>query len=76
MMKIIQTKKFVNFSKKNIESDKVRDHYRLTAKYRSQAHSKCKINVTQDQSNFIPFVFLNFSNYDCHLFFKNLIEKK
>ena len=24
----------------------------------------------------IPFAFHNFSNYDCHLFFKKLIDKK
>ena len=28
------------------------------------------------QSNFIPFVFHNFNNYDCHLFFKKLVDKK
>ena len=59
-----------------IESDKVRDHCHLTGKYRGPAHSKCKINVTQDQSNFTPFIFHNFSNYDCHMFLKNLVDKK
>ena len=61
---------------KNIESDKVRDHCHLTGKYRGAAHSKCNINVTQKQSNFIPFIFHNFSNYDCHMFFKKLVDKK
>ena len=61
---------------KNIESDKVRDHCHLTGKYRGPAHSKCNINVTQKQSNFIPFIFHNFSNYDCHMFFKKLVDKK
>ena len=64
------------FCEKNIESDKVRDHCHLTGKYRGPAHSKCNINVTQDQSNFIPFVFHNFSKYDCHMFFKKLIDTK
>ena len=64
------------FCEKNIESDKVRDHCHLTGKYRRQAHSICNINVTQDQSNFIPFIFHNFSNYDCHMFFKKLVDKK
>ena len=64
------------FCEKIIESDKVRDHCHLTGKYRGPAHSKCKINVTQDQSNFIPFIFHNFSNYDCHMFFKKLVDKK
>ena len=41
-----------------------------------QAHNKCNINVTQGQSNFIPFIFHNFSNYDCHMFFKKLVDRK
>ena len=64
------------FCEKNIESDKVRDHCHLTGIYRGAAHSKCNINVTQKQSNFIPFIFHNFSNYDCHMFFKKLVDKK
>ena len=63
------------FCEKNIESDKVRDHCHLTGYYRGPAHSKCNINVTQDQSNFIPFIFHNFGNYDCHMFFKKLVDK-
>ena len=58
------------FCEKEIVSDKVRDHCHLTGKYRGPAHNTCNINVTQKQSNFIPFIFHNFSNYDCHLFFK------
>ena len=57
-------------------SDKVRDHCHLTGNYRGPAHSRCNINVTQKQSNFIPFIFHNFSNYDCHMFFKKLVDKK
>ena len=76
MKKIIKIIKFVAFVKKNIESDKVRDHCHLTRKYRGPAHSKGNINVTQKQSNFIPFVFHNFSNYDCHMFFKKLVDKE
>ena len=56
------------FCEKNIDCNKVRDHCHLTGKYRGPAHSKCNINVTQDQSNFIPFIFHNFSNYGCHMF--------
>ena len=56
--------------KNNIESDKVRNHCQLTGKYRGPAHSKCNINVTQNQSNFLPFLFHNFSIYDCHMFFQ------
>ena len=57
------------FCEKEILSDKVRDHCHLTGKYRGPAHNTCNINVTQKQSNFIPFIFHNFSNYDCHMFF-------
>ena len=68
--------KICRYCKKNIECDKVRDHCHLKGKYRGPAHSKSNINVTQDQSNFILFIFHNFSNYDCHLFFKKLVDKK
>ena len=71
-----QNNNICRFCEKFIESDKIRDHYHLTGKYRGPAHSKCNINVTQKQSNFIPFIFHNFSNYDCHMFFKKLVDKK
>ena len=64
------------FCEKEILSDKVRNHCHLTGNYRGPVHSKCNINVTQKQSNFIPFIFHNFSNYDCHMFFKKLVDKK
>ena len=57
-------------------SDKVRDHCHLTGKYRCPALSKCNIIVTQKQSDFIPFIFHNFSNYDCHMFFEKLVDRK
>ena len=62
------------FCEKEIIDKKVGGHCHLTGKYRSPAHSKCNINVTQDQSNFLPFMFHNFSNYDCHMFFKKLVD--
>ena len=64
------------FCEKNNESDKLRDHCHLTGKYRGPAHSICNIIVSQDQSNLIPFIFHNFSNNDCHMFFKKLVDKK
>ena len=76
MKKIIEKLSFVDFVKKNIESDKVRDHCHLTGNYRGPAHSICNNNVTQKQSNFIPLIFHNCSNYDCHMFFKKLIDLK
>ena len=68
--------KICRFYEKNIEPDNVRDPCPLTGKDRGLALSKCNINVTQDQSFFILFIFHNFSNYDCHLFFKKLVDEK
>ena len=62
------------FCEKEILSDKVRDHCHLTGNYRGPAHNTCNINVKQKDSNFIPFAFHNFSKYDCHLFFKSLVQ--
>ena len=64
------------FCEKEIVSDKVGDHCRLTGKNRGPAHSICNIIVTQQQSNIYPFIFHNFSNYDCHMFFEKLVDKK
>ena len=64
------------FCESEILSDIVRNHCHLTGKYRGPTRSKCNINVTQKQSNFTPFMFHNFSNYDCHMFFKQLVDKK
>ena len=59
------------FCGKNFERDKVRNRCHLTGNYRGPANSFCNIIVTQDKSNFIPFKFHNFSNYDCHTVFKS-----
>ena len=56
------------FCDKGKISDKVRDHCHVTGNHGGPAHSKCSIIVIQDKSN-IPFVFHNFSNFDCHMFF-------
>ena len=64
------------FCEKEISSDKVHDHCHLTGKYRGPAHNTCNINVRQADSNFIPFAFHNFSNYDYHMFFKSLVDLK
>ena len=71
-----KNKSICRFREKGILSDKVRDHCHLTGKYRGPAHNTCNINVKQKDSNFIPFAFHNFSNYDCHMFFKRLIDLK
>ena len=64
------------FCEKNTEYDKVRDHCLLTGRHRGPAHNTCNINVQEKDSNFKPFVFRNFTNYDCHMFFKKLVDKK
>ena len=64
------------FCEKNTESDKVRDQCHLTGKNRRPSHNVCNINVKQKDIIFIPFVFHNFSNYDCHMFFKRLDDLK
>ena len=55
-------------------NEKIRDHCHLTGKYRGTPHNICKIIVTQKQTNFIPILFHNFSDYDCHLFFRKIID--
>ena len=71
-----RNKNVCRFCQKNYNSDKFRDHCSLTGDYRRSAHSKCNINVTKDQSNFIPLSFNISSNYDCHMFFRKLVDKK
>ena len=61
--------------KENI-SDKIKDYCHLTGKDKGPALNTCNINVTQKQSNFIPFIFHNFSNDDCRPLYKKLIDKK
>ena len=64
------------FCEKEVLSDKVRDHCHLTGNYRGPAHNTCNINSKQKDSNFIPFAFHNFSIYDCHMFFRRLVDLK
>ena len=53
--------------------DKVRDHDHLTGKYRGAAHNICNINCKQRSSSFVPIFLHNFSGYDCHLIFQELL---
>ena len=56
--------------KGELGEDKVRDHCHYTGIYRGAAHNKC--NLKFKKPKFIPVVFHNLSNYDAHLFVKNL----
>ena len=71
-----ENKNICRFCEKEILSDKIRDHCHLTGEYRGPAHNTCNTNVKQKDSNFIPFVFHNYSRYDSHMFFKRLVDLK
>ena len=64
------------YCEKYIELDKVRDDCHLTGKGRGPAHSDCNLKVKQKDSDFITIGLHNFSNYDCHMFFKQLVYRK
>ena len=55
--------------------DKVRDHDHLTGKYRGAAHNRCNLNCKQKSSSFVPIFFHNFSGYDCHIIFEELLTQ-
>ena len=57
------------------EGTEVRDHDHLTGKYRGAAHNICNINCKQRSSSFVPIFFHNFSGYDCHLIFEELLTE-
>ena len=59
-----------------IESDEVRDHCHLTSGYRRPAHRKCAVIVEKPRSKLITIAFHNFSNSDCHLVFRKLVDIK
>ena len=69
-----RNKNICRYCEKEVLFHKVKDHCHLIGKYRGPTHQSCDINVTQNKSNFFPFVFHNFSNYDCHLFLKKLVD--
>ncbi|XP_065650351.1 uncharacterized protein LOC136078506 [Hydra vulgaris] len=50
--------------------DKLRDHCRITGKYRGAAHQSCILNYKVQK--FFPVLFHNLSGYDSHLFIKKL----
>ena len=64
------------FSEKNIESNKIRDHCHLNRRYRGPAHNKCSINVKQSQSDFLHLFSIILVNMIVTCFFKKLVDKK
>ena len=56
-----------------LDYTKVRDHDHLTGKYRGAAHNICNIICKQRSSSFVPIFSHNFSGYDCHLIFQELL---
>ena len=56
-----------------LDDTKVRDHDHLTGKYRGAAHNICNIQSQQRSSSFVSIFFHNFSGYDCHLIFEELL---
>ncbi|CAH1107474.1 unnamed protein product [Psylliodes chrysocephalus] len=58
----------------NAFNKKVRDHCHLSSKYRSPVHNSCNLNYKLP--SFIPVFFHNLTNYDSHLFIKELTTKK
>ena len=71
-----KNKNICGFCEKNIESDKVRDHCHLTGNYKGPAHNVCNINVRRQIVILYHLYFIIFSNYDCHMFFKRLVDFK
>ena len=56
-------------------NEKVRDHDHVTGKYRRAAHNRWNLNCKQKSSSFVPILFHNFSGYDCHNIFEELLTQ-
>ena len=72
---IFQSTTLCWFCENSIIGGKVRDHDHLTGKYRGAACNECNLNANQKRSSFIPIFFHNFSGYDCHLIFEELLTQ-
>ena len=64
------------FCEKNIESDKVGDHCLWLVNIEVQLRVHVILMLHKNKGNFIPFVNHSFNNYDCHLVFEKLVDKK
>ena len=58
-------------------NEKVRHYCKLTGKYLGASHQSCIDYVNKvNQHKFIPVLYHNFSKYDNHMFFIELIDSK
>ena len=59
------------------ENGKIKYYCKLTGKYLGAAHQSCIDYVNKvNQHKFIPILYHNFSKYDSHMFFNDLINSK
>ena len=56
--------------KKELLTDKVRDHCHFTGKYRGATHNSCNLQCRKPM--ILPVIFHNLQGYDAHLFIKQL----
>ena len=56
------------------ENPIVKHHCHLTGRFRGLAHNSCNLKTRKAHTSFVPFLFHNFSGYDCHLFFEKLVN--
>ena len=58
-------------------NEKVRHYCKMTGRYLGAAHQSCIDYVIKtNQHKFVPVLYHNFSKYDCHMFFNELITAK
>ena len=67
---------FCRLRENKVSIDKVKDHCHLTGNNKGPAKYTCDKKVNQQQGKAIPFISRNFSNYDCHMFFKRSVDLK
>ena len=62
--------KTCHICKKELFTDKVRDHCHFTGQYRGAAHNSCNLQCRKPM--ILPVIFHNLQGYDAHLFIKQL----
>ena len=51
-----------------------KDQCHLTGKFGGLAQNNCILNTRKALTSFVPILFHNFSEYDCHLLFEKLVN--